>query len=203
MRQITRVLGVGGSLRADSTAEKALRVALAEAERLGAEVDMLAGTQLAMPLYDPRAEYRGPEAQRLIKAVAAADGVVLATPAYHGSISGLMKNAIDHMEELRDNERPYLSGRAVGCVAVSDGAQGAVAALGALRDVAHALRGWPTPLGIALDDVASRFGPDGECTDVRARRQLTAMAGQVVEFAVHRKTALGERSRAVGGISLS
>ncbi|MEU3985773.1 NAD(P)H-dependent oxidoreductase [Streptomyces sp. NPDC026672] len=183
MRQTMKVVGIGGSPRPRSAAENALRVALAEAERLGAEVELFGGERLLMPLYDPRGGLRGPQARLLVRAVAEADGVLLATPSYHGGISGLVKNGIDHLEELRKDERPYLSGRAVGCVAVSDGRQGAVTALAALRDVTHALRGWPTPLGVALDDVSSRFGPDGDCTDVGSERQLTALAAQVVEFA--------------------
>jgi FMN reductase len=98
-----------------------------------------------MPLYDPSKEITSPLARRLVSELAAADGVVLASPAYHGSISGLVKNALDHVEELRNDERPYLSGRAVGCLAVAQGWQGAVSTLAALRDVTHALRGWPTP----------------------------------------------------------
>ena len=56
-------------------------------------------------------------------------GVVIATPSYHGGISGLVKNAIDFVEDMRDDERPYLDGRAVGCIVVADGPQ----AIGATR----------------------------------------------------------------------
>lgn len=196
MRQPMRVVGIGGSPRPGSAAENALRVALAEAERLGAEVELFGGERLLMPLYDPRGGHRSAQARRLIGAVAGADGVLLATPAYHGGISGLVKNGIDYLEELREDVRPYLSGRAVGCVAVSDGRQGAVTALGTLRGVAHALRGWPTPLGVALDDVSSCFGPDGACVDARSRGQLMTLAAQVVEFATRWTTAAGERELA-------
>ncbi|MFE1961700.1 NADPH-dependent FMN reductase [Streptomyces sp. NPDC059479] len=194
VRQIVRVLGVGGSTRPGSTAEQALRRALAEAERLGAEVDLIGGAQLVMPAYEPGAGMHAPAAKRLVAAIAAADSVIFASPAYHGSISGLVKNAIDYIEELRDDERPYLSGRPIGCVTVGDGRQGAVTALTALREVAHALRGWPTPLGVTLDKMATRFGPDGKWDDSRAEQQLRTMVGQVVEFAVHRGIALTEQA---------
>jgi FMN reductase len=44
--------------------------------------------------------------------VRAADVLVIATRGYHSGISGLVKNALDTLEELRDDERPYLDGRA-------------------------------------------------------------------------------------------
>ncbi|MFD0392847.1 NADPH-dependent FMN reductase [Streptomyces nogalater] len=107
----------------------------------------------------PRLGASAPQARRLLSAIAGADGLVLASPAYHGGISGLVKNALDHVEELREDTRPYLSERAVGCVAVAHGWQGAVSTLAALRDVTHALRGWPTPLGAAINTSTARFSP--------------------------------------------
>lgn len=190
MTPTVTVVGIGGSLRSGSTAECALRTVLAEADRLGADTRLIAGPDLLMPLYDPQEPVRAPQAVRLISEIAAADGLVLASPAYHGSVSGLVKNALDHVEELRADVRPYFTGRAVGCVAVGQGWQGAVATLAALRDTVFALRGWPTPLGVALNTGDVSFKPDGRCTDDRLQSQLETVAGQVVEFARLRRTAV-------------
>lgn len=183
MRPSVTVVGIGGSTRAGSTAESVLRTVLAEAERLGAEVRLIAGPDLRMPLYDPRELVHSPQVTRLISEIAAADGIVLSSPAYHGSISGLVKNALDHVEELREDVRPYFTDRPVGCVAVGQGWRGAVSTLAALRDTVFALRGWPTPLGVALNTADVGFKPGGRCSDDRLQAQLETMAGQVVEFA--------------------
>lgn len=183
MSRTVKVVGIGGSARPGSTAEKALRLALAEAERLGARVSLVAGADLVMPLYDPSGGAGSPQAERLLAEVTDADGLILASPAYHGTVSGLVKNALDHVEELREADRPYFSGRAVGVLAVGMGWQGAVNTLTALRGVVHALRGWPTPLGVAVNTEVIGFGSDGTCTDPRVAGQLAAMAGQVVDFA--------------------
>ncbi|MFI9650787.1 NADPH-dependent FMN reductase [Streptomyces sp. NPDC052040] len=182
MQRPVNVLGIGGSTRPDSSAERALRATLAAAERQGAVVTAIAGTDLLMPLYD-QAEAVSPAARRLLTALARADGVVIASPAYHGSTSGLLKNALDHVEELRTDARPYLSGRAVGCVTVAQGWQSGVSTLGALRTIVHALRGWPTPLGVVVNTAATGFTADGRCADPRLQEQLETMARQVVEFA--------------------
>lgn len=202
MRQTVKVVGIGGSPRPDSTVERALRAVLAEAERQGAEVSLIGGTELVMPPYDPTEDIRSPQAQRLVSAIAAADGLVLASPAYHGSVSGLVKNALDHTEELRDDSRPYFTGRAVGSLAVARGWQGGVSTIAALRDVTHALRGWPTPLGVAVNSGTAGFGPDGKCTDPHVQGQLETMAAQVVDFARLHRHATPERD-AVGIAALS
>jgi FMN reductase len=178
-----RILGIGGSTRSGSTAECALRASLAVAEKHGAEVRALGGADLMMPLYDPAAARLDPAARVLLDEVVRADGVVLASPAYHGSTSGLVKNALDHVEELRGHERPYLSGRAVGCLTVAQGWQSGVATLSALRTIVHALRGWPTPLGVVVNTAVAGFTPSGECADEHLQAQIETMTRQVVDFA--------------------
>ncbi|KPI17189.1 NADPH-dependent FMN reductase [Actinobacteria bacterium OK074] len=178
-----RILGIGGSPRPHSTAERALRTVLAHAADLGADTALLAGPDLVMPLYDPGGGPLGARARRLVDEVAAADGLVLVSPAYHAGISGLVKNALDHVEELRGDARPYLSGRGVGCVAVGQGGTGSALTLSALRDVVHALRGWPTPLGVALNAQAAGFRPDGRCENPQTARQLRRLATELVGFA--------------------
>jgi FMN reductase len=129
---------------------------------------------------------RPPAAARLIEDLRSADGVVLAAPGYHGTISGLVKNALDYVEDLRGDDRPYLDGRAVGCVAAAYGWQAAVSTLTALRSIVHALRGWPTPLGAAVNSGQVTFDADGGCSDPKVAETLRTIGGQVVDFALTR-----------------
>jgi FMN reductase len=117
--------------------------------------------------------------------MAMADGFVLVSPGYHGTISGLVKNALDYAEDLRDDPRPYFSGRAVGSIAVASGYQAAVTTLGALRTVVHALRGWPTPMGGAINSSDGPvFAPDGSCQVKKVGQMLEIIAHEILEFAV-------------------
>ena len=141
------VAGLGGSIRPESQSERALRLALAGAEAAGARTVVITGTDLVMPFYDPSLTERTEAAERLISTLRTVDGLVLASPGYHGTLSGMVKNALDYIEDLRDEPLPYLDGRAVGCVALASGWQAAVTTLNALRSVVHALRGWPTRSG--------------------------------------------------------
>ena len=78
-----------------------------------------------------------------------------------------MKNAIDLLEDLRGDSRVYLDGRAVGCIVTAAGWQGCNTTLGAMRGIVHALRGWPTPLGVTSTPPACR------CSTARAAAPTT------------------------------
>src|ERR1700761_6507205 len=143
------VVGLGGTTRPDSTSEKALTLALAHAERSGAEVRLFAGKDLALPLYDPGPDALPGHAADLVACLRRADGVIFSSPCYHGGVSGLVKNAIDYAEEMRADERVYLDGRAIGAIGCGYGFQGPGVVLSQLRQITHALRGWPVPMGVA------------------------------------------------------
>jgi FMN reductase len=118
-----------------------------------------------------------------VETVRLADGLVLATPSYHAGMSGLIKNAVDLLEDLRDDALPYLDGRAVGCVVVGAGKQGPGATLSSVRTVVHALRGWPTPLGLTLNSSEPLFDGAGNPIDPETRDSMRIVASQVFEFA--------------------
>ncbi|MEV8630352.1 NADPH-dependent FMN reductase [Streptosporangium sp. NPDC051023] len=172
------VVGLGGTLRASSSSETALRVALDAAQAAGARTELFGAEYLAgLPMYDPDRPART-SGLRLVEALRAADGVIVSSPGYHGSVSGLVKNALDYAEELRDDARPYLAGRAVGCVATAYGWQAAVTTLQTLRTIVHALRGWPTPLGAAINAAEGRDGL-GWIPDERVLSQLRTVGLEV------------------------
>jgi FMN reductase len=63
-----------------------------------------------------------------------------------------------------------------------------------MRTFIHALRGWPTPLGVSLNPSASPlFDAEGEICNPRDAQMLAMLAGQVVEFA-RMKQALAEHA---------
>ncbi|WP_249138183.1 NADPH-dependent FMN reductase [Phenylobacterium montanum] len=187
------IVGIGGTTRPGSTSERTLVKALAAAEALGARTRLFGGAILTrIPIYDPTTADRSPELQDLLDGVRQADGVIIATPGYHGSVSGVVKNALDALEGVRGDARPYLDGRAVGCIVTADGWQAGGTALASLRTIVHALRGWPTPLGVTFNPSASPlFDAAGELCNVRDGEMLAMLAGQVVGFA-RMKQALAE-----------
>jgi len=187
------IVGIGGTLRAGSTSEVALRFALDEAASMGATVTMLTGDAVTLPLYAPEDAFRCDRARRLIDEISRAHGIVLASPGYHGSISGLLKNALDYVEDLRDAPLPYFHGRAVGLIACAYGWQATGTTLVAMRSIVHALRGWPTPLAVAINSSMKVFA-GGTPLDTGVATQLRSLASQVVEFASARAALTGTGS---------
>ena len=177
------LVGIGGSPRSESSSERALRFCLQSAQDAGAEIECYSGDALSLPMYAPGTAERTAEAEGFLDAVRRADGLIIATPGYHGSISGLVKNALDYTEDLRDDRRPYFDGRAVACIASASGWQAAVTTLAAVRSVVHALRGWPTPLGVAINSKVVTFTSDGGCSDPAISNQLRVAVAQVLAFA--------------------
>ena len=174
------IVGLGGTRRPASETERILRASLDAAAALGARTRLFSGADLDLPMYAPGP--RDARARALVDALARADGVMIASPAYHGTISGLVKNALDHVEDLRTADRPYLEGRAVGCIAVAGGPQAGASTLMGLRTVVHALRGWPTPLGVAVDTSDRVFDETGAVDDQVVLSRLDLLAAQVVGF---------------------
>jgi FMN reductase len=161
------VVGLGGAVYPDSPAERILRHCL---------------------------EARAARAGGLIEALRAADAVVIASPSYHSGVSGMVKNALDYLEDLRDDPRAYLDGRPLGCIACGYGWQAATATLGQLRSIGYALRAWPTPLGIAVNSAWPLLDGTGRLTDADIAGQLDELARQLM--IATDVTAWNRRSRA-------
>ncbi len=175
------IIGIGGTARPGSSTEQALTLALVAAAAAGADTRLFGGEYLAgLPHYlSPGSDSAGAE---LVTAVRAADGLIIASPGYHGSISGLVKNAIDYIEDTARDSRVYLDGVPVGLIATASGWQATGSTIATLRSIVHALRGWPTPLGAGIKTESGTF-TDGCCNDPAAAAQLELVGRQTVQFA--------------------
>jgi FMN reductase len=177
------VVGIGGTTRPGSSSEKALRYALALAAAQGADIELFDGASINLPMYAPESSERSAGAERMVAALRRANGVILSTPCYHGSVSGLVKNALDYTEDMCRDPEPYLDGRAVGLIVCGHGWQSTGVVLTAFRSIVHALRGWPTPMGVAINTLVERFDENGAGIEEHTERQMAIMVGQVMEFA--------------------
>jgi len=188
------IVGLGGTVSPSSSSERLLRLALDICAAQGAETLMFDGGALDLPMYSPTEASRTPRAAALIEGLRRANGVLIASPGYHGTVSGLVKNALDYAQDMAGDAAPYFEGRAVGLIAVAAGWQATGTTLATLRSITHALRGWPTPMALAVNSQAKPFTETGSLADMALARQLEVMAGQVVSFA--RMRALHELAQA-------
>ncbi|MFO0809178.1 MAG: NAD(P)H-dependent oxidoreductase [Gemmataceae bacterium] len=135
-----RILAVGGSLRVESGSTRACRIALDAAAARGAEVRFFDLRTAGLPLYSPDA---GPDerVQAAAAAVVWADAYLLASPDYHGSMSGAMKNFLDyHWEEF--------AGKLFGYICASH--EKGLTAMDHMRTSVRQCYGWSLPYGVSV-----------------------------------------------------
>jgi azobenzene reductase len=167
-----RVLGVSGSLRQQSKTALALRLFLDFVAKQGAEERLLDLRSVELPMYRPDRETPS-DAQRDITAdVEWADAFVLATPDYHGSMSGAMKNFLDyHWEEL--------AGKVFGYICSSH--EKGLTVMDQMRTVVRQCYGWSMPYGVAFDGRAD-FGAGTTLQNPRVEQRLKMMARDLVVY---------------------
>ena len=132
-----------------------------------------------LPLYVPKAHDRTPEECEFVACIRNCSGVIFASPGYHGSVSGLVKNAIDLLEETAGDTRVYLDDLPVGLIATAYGWQATASTIAALRSIVHALRGWPTPFASAINSTVCKFDGEGGCSDPSVMEGLRRVGQQV------------------------
>jgi NAD(P)H-dependent FMN reductase len=177
---MTHVLAICGSLRDESATRVALSVALKEAASTGASTELLDLRRLDLPPLDADrdAEEQG-DGRRLLTAVDDADALLLGTPVYHGSYSGVLKNALDYcgFDEFE--------GKTVGLLGVAGGSF-PVTALDHLRSVCRALNCWVLPHQAALPRAYSHVVHEdggGRITDEGLDERVRVLGRRVVEYA--------------------
>lgn len=179
------IVGFGGASRPGSSGEVLVSAVLEQAAILGARTQLFNGAALAaLPHFAPENHDRTMQQTEFVEAIRAADGIVIATPAYHGGISGLVKNAIDLLEDLRQDERSYFDGRAVGLIVTAAGWQACGVTLTSMRGIVHAMRGWPTPQGISVNTAAQQAIIGGKIADARLADSIMMQARHIVQFAL-------------------
>ena len=179
------VVGIGGTLRDGSTGLRALEEALRAAQEAGATTELLDLRELDLPMYEPgRAlEEYGEGVERLVRAMRGADAMLWSTAAYHGTLAGVTKNALDFAQFMARDEKPYLQDKVVGLVATAGGDMAAVNAINAMVSVVHALRGVAAPLSVPVTQSWKVFDEEGNISDEGVAGRLESLGRLVVALA--------------------
>lgn len=181
-----RVLALAGSLRRDSYNRRLARAA-AELAPAGLAVALWDDFG-AIPLFSEDLEAAGvPEpVAALRRAVAAVDGLLIATPEYNQSIPGVLKNAVDWLSRRPDR---VLRGKPVAIAGATPGPWGTRSAQRELRHVLTALEALVLPApAVYLREAAAAFDAEGRLTDERTRESLGRLLAAFSEWiALHRR----------------
>jgi chromate reductase, NAD(P)H dehydrogenase (quinone) len=167
-----KVLAMSGSLRGGSFNRRLLQEAVACAP-VGMTI-ALYDELGSVPLFNEDLEARAPEGvARLRQQVAAADGLLIATPEYNQSIPGVLKNAIDWLSRPPEE---VLVGKPVAVVGASAGRWGTRLAQSALRQVLNATESLVMAKpALYVREAEQLFGSDGKLADQATRDSLQAV----------------------------
>jgi NAD(P)H-dependent FMN reductase len=163
----------------------ALKVVLEAAAGLPCDTDLIDLREFDLPFADGRPE-RGqtsPEVFRLRDRIRNADGVVIGTPEYHGSFTGVLKNALD-LTGFAEWE-----GKMVALVGVAGGRMGAHQALHSLRDIGRSLHAWVIPEQVVLPEAYKYFDATGAVRDPGIHKRLIEVGRQIARFTYLHKCA--------------
>jgi FMN reductase len=173
------VVGICGSIRRGSYTRMAVEIALQGAQEAGAQTRLIDLKDYQLVFCDGKEDESAfPEdVFRLRREVGQAGGIILGTPEYHGSFSGVLKNALDLMgfDEFE--------GKMIGLVGVSGGALGAVHALSSLRTVGRALHAWVIPEQVSIPEAWKVFDESGAMKDSNLEKRVKDVGRQVARFA--------------------
>lgn len=159
-----------------------MREALRIAAEHGAPTEMLDLREMDLPMYVPDwqiADYPAahqPAITRLIETCRRAKAMVWASPTYHGTVSGVFKNAVDYIELMMDDTPAYLNGKAVGVIAINDSKT-----FSAMSNSVHELQAWLAPTHVQLGK--ADFDDDMRFSSDRATRRVTRLVNELIRFA--------------------
>jgi NAD(P)H-dependent FMN reductase len=173
-----RVIGLAGSLRAESTTRAAVQCALHGAAEEGAKTSLMDLRAYDLPFLGRESEETNVMTVRRFRAdLRASDGIILGSPEIHGSVSGVLKNALD----LASSEE--FEGKMVGLVGVAGGRIGATETLSHLRTIGRSLHAWVVPTQASIGDSTEAFDSHGDPIDPEVGSRLKSVGRQVAHFA--------------------
>jgi FMN reductase len=172
-----KILGIGGSLRQGSYTYQALEHALSKVREWKAEADLIDLRQYQLPFCDGSSAYPDyPDVERFRRQVQSASGLILATPEYHGSVSGVLKNALDLLSE------EHVKGKVVALMAVVGGVH-STNAINTLRLICRHLHCWVLPEQLVIPHVQDAFDERGGFVEAEIEERLNRVICHLVEAA--------------------
>jgi NAD(P)H-dependent FMN reductase len=172
-----RIVGIGGSLRQRSYSYLALEYAMSLLTRMGCCTHIVDLRQTRLPFCngDKRELAAHAEVTQLRAAVSKAHAIVLSTPEYHGSLSGVLKNALDLLD------REHLEGKVTGAISVLGGPPSSNA-LNDLSKIMRSCHAWVIPQHIAIGHASAVF-IDGQIRDVDLQHRFEQFAASLARTA--------------------
>lgn len=181
------ILAFSGSTRRDSYNTKLAWIAAQGAERAGAAVTLINLRDYPMPLYDGDYELAEgiPETAMALKQLFFAhQGLLLASPEYNSSFSGMLKNAIDWLSRRSEGEAPLacFKGKVVGLMSASPSALGGLRGLVPIRAMLNNIGCLVLPEQVTVPAADKAFDSEGRLKEAAMQSRIEEIGAAVAEI---------------------
>ncbi len=173
-----KIIALCGSLRETSYTRMALQIALDGAQEFDTETQLIDLKKYSIPFCDASDEsYNAPDVIKISNLLKSAQGLIIGSPEYHGSYSGVLKNLLD-LVGFKEFE-----GKIIGLVGIAGGALGATGTLNGLRTIFRQLHGWVLPGQVSIPRASKAFDNNNNLTDIKLEERLKDVGREVAKFA--------------------
>jgi NAD(P)H-dependent FMN reductase len=174
------ILGVAGSMRQESYSTLGLKMVLEEAKKYGSESHLLDLRDRNLPLYDPSAPSSNNSSfnnsndilEKITTALKWADALVLASPDYHGSMSGTLKNFLDYFWE-------DFAGKTFGYIIASH--EKGLTVADQMRTAVRQCYGWSMPYNISINGEKD-FDSEGNLVNSALVKRIKMLARDLATY---------------------
>lgn len=171
-----KILAITGSMNPNSRTKKATNIVIEAARQAGCtDIEHIHLATFPLPIYDCRKDKSTypDNVHTLIRKIEEADGLILASPEYHGSLSGALKNALDFVEGRN------MKGKIVAILATLGGSV-ATNTVNSLHQICRNLHAWPLPGSPSVPKAYEAFHEDDTLKDPVIHERLTVLGERLV-----------------------
>lgn len=187
MANTPKILAFAGSTRIDSYNKRLVKIAAAGAKAAGAEVTYIDLRDLPLPLYDEDLEAREglpANARKLKDLLISHQGLLIASPEYNSSLTGVLKNAIDWASRPSPNEAPLaaFAGKVAAIMSTSPGGLGGLRGLVHLRSILGNIKVLVLPDQVAVPNAGEVFNADGSLKDPQKQESVANLGKNLADI---------------------
>jgi len=165
-----KILGVGSSMRKESFSTLALKITLEFAQKEGIETQLLNLQKTPLPMFYSE-ENETTEIRQVKDCVKWADSFILATPDYHGSMSGSMKNFLDYFWS-------DFAGKLFGYICASH--EKGLTVMDQMRTAVRQCYGWSMPYGVSIN--GNEDFENGEIKNPQLQSRLGMLSHDLITY---------------------